>query len=131
MALGLAAGMVYAQAPAGIPAQRRHHTQARRHNHWKLMTGYLGLTGGQQEQAKAIFESARASAKPVREQLRQVRSEMRTAIQEGKPVTKIAGNEGNLVGQLAAIRANSAERFRALLTPQQLQKLQQLRSQRS
>ena len=95
------------------------------------MIGYLGLTDQQQTQAKAIFSSARESAQPLRQQLKQVRADLRAAIQAGQPVNELAANEGKLRGQLVAIRANAAEQFRGLLTPPQLQKLQDLHAKRS
>ncbi len=97
----------------------------------KMMIGYLGLTEQQQTQAKAIFSSAHESAQPLRRQLKQVRSDLRAAIQAGQPVNDLAANEGKLRGQLVAIRASAAEQFRGLLTPAQLQKLQELHAKRS
>lgn len=44
----------------------------------------------------------------------------------GEPVNDLAANQGKLVGQLAAIRANATEQFQGLLNPQQLQKLKDL-----
>jgi periplasmic protein CpxP/Spy len=92
------------------------------------MVGYLGLTDQQQAQAKTIFANARTVAQPLRTQLQQARANLRTAIHDGKPVDQPAANEGALMGKLAAVRANAAEQFRGLLTPAQLQKLEQLHS---
>ena len=39
-------------------------------NHLQKMAAQLGLTDAQQAQAKAIFQGARQTAKPVRQQLR-------------------------------------------------------------
>jgi protein CpxP len=127
---GLAGGTLFAQMPTANPGARLHKMRAHRGMWGKLMTGYLGLTDQQQAQAKTIFQNTRESSKPLREQLRQVRTDLRAAIREGKPVDQLAANEGNLLGQLAAIRAKSAEQFRALLTPAQLQKLQELHTNR-
>jgi Spy/CpxP family protein refolding chaperone len=133
---GLAAGMVFAEMPARQAATAPEHNQmdsprgnrmkANREVRWKLMTGYLDLTAPQQTKVKAIFSNAREEARPLHKQLREVRAELRAAIRENKPVKELSAKEGNVLGQLAGIRANSAEQFRALLTPQQLQKLQEL-----
>jgi protein CpxP len=124
---GLAAGMAFAQAPQGAPAAGHPHRMEARHAmRRKMMIGYLGLTDQQQTQAKAIFSSAHESAQPLRQQLKEVRTELRAAIQAGQPVNDLAANQGKLRGQLVAIRANAAEQFRGLLTPAQLQKLQEL-----
>jgi periplasmic protein CpxP/Spy len=128
---GLAAGMAFAQAPQGATAGHPHRMGARRAMRRKMMIGYLGLTDQQQTQAKAIFSGAHDSAQPVRQQLKQVRADLRAAIQAGQPVNDLAANEGKLRGQLVAIRANAAEQFRGLLTPAQLQKLQDLHAKRS
>jgi Spy/CpxP family protein refolding chaperone len=128
----IAAGLVFAQAPVspvepGSPGHRfEGHKGARRGNWRMLMRNYLGLTDQQKAKAETIFSNERNAARPVREQLRQARAEMRSAIQNGKPVNRIAAGEGNLLGKLAGIRASAAEQFRGILTPQQLQKLQQL-----
>lgn len=128
----LATGLVFAQnvsQPAN-PANPAHRSEYRGRGHrgaWKkLMAGYLGLTAQQKTQAQTIFTNARTSAAPLKTQLRQVRSDLRVAIRDGKPVDQLAATEGNLVGKLAAVRATAAEQFRGLLTPDQLQKLQQL-----
>jgi Spy/CpxP family protein refolding chaperone len=129
-AAALATGLVFAQASGqtGAPAHRSDHGKpgGRSAVRRKLMAGYLGLTDQQKTQAQTIFSNARESAKPVKEQLRQVRTDLRSAIRDGKPVDQLAATEGSLVGKLAAIRAAAAVQFRALLTPEQLQKLQDL-----
>jgi Spy/CpxP family protein refolding chaperone len=125
----LAAGLVFAQAP-DQPAAPAHRMGARagagRVARQKLIAGYLGLTDQQKTQAQTIFSNARAAAQPIRAQLRQARADLRAAVQAGKPVDQLAANEGSLVGKLAAIRANATVQFRALLTPDQVQKLDQL-----
>ncbi len=134
----LAGGLAFAQAPnpdasAGQPAAGQH--MARRHGrhrgNWRqLMADYLNLTPGQQAKAKAIFGSARESAQPIRQQLRDVRTQLRAAIREGKPVDQLAAQQGSLSGKLTAIRAGAMEQVRGLLTPDQVQKLDQLHTQR-
>ncbi len=139
-ALGAALnGMVFAQAqtpaaPAAPPAAQKMHARAFRHGamnrrngvRGKLMASYLGLSDQQQAQAKTIRQNARAAAQPVIAQLRENRASIRTAIQNGQPVDQLANTQGQLVAKLITLRANAREQFRALLTPEQQQKLQQL-----
>ncbi len=131
-ATGLAATLAFGQAtPSEAPAIHAHHQMRARRGNWrKLMAGYLGLTDQQQAKAKSIFASAHESAQPLRQQLKQARADLRSAIQAGQPVDELAANQGKILGQLAGIRANAAEQFRSILTPQQLQKLQDLHSNR-
>src|SRR5271165_3289078 len=76
-------------------------------NHLQKMAAQLGLTDAQQAQAKAIFQGARQTAKPVRQQLRQERQALQ-----------------------AAIRASASAKFYSTLTPDQQQKLQALHQAR-
>ncbi len=133
MVLSVAAvGLLAAQAPVSAPqAGRRAAAQMRKRGavRQKLLAGYLGLTDAQQAQIKTIRDSARQAALPLRQQLKQTRADLRTAIQAGKPVDQLASSEGALMGKLIAIRANAREQMRGVLTPTQIQKLQDLRKQ--
>jgi Spy/CpxP family protein refolding chaperone len=131
----LAGGLALAQsAPPAAAPQARHGHMGHRGGHRgefrKLMAGYLGLSADQQTKAQAIFTASRQSAQPLREQLRQARQDLRAAVRDGKPVDQLAANQGVLMGKLAALRANAAEQFRALLTPEQVQKLDALHTGR-
>jgi Spy/CpxP family protein refolding chaperone len=119
--IAVSAGLLIAQAPPDRPTRRGRVNQ-------ELMASYLGLTDDQKVKMKSIRESARESAKPIREQLRQVRTDLNAAIEAGKPVSELAASEGNLMGQLVALRANTRVQMRALLTPEQLAKQQALRA---
>ncbi len=108
-----------------------HHRQAGAHFLNRMSTA-LNLTAQQQEQAKAIFQSERAASHSVRQRLLQQRKDVRAAIQAGKPATEVAQlakNEGPALGDLAGMRAAASAQFRALLTPEQQQKLVTLRQQ--
>jgi Spy/CpxP family protein refolding chaperone len=96
----------------------------------QLMAGYLGLTDAQKAQFKTIQQNARAQAQPIRDQLRQNRQDLHAAIKAGQPVDAIAAEQGKLLGQMIAIRANTREQFLKLLTPEQLAKLDQLQANR-
>lgn len=83
-AAAMAAGMVFAQAPAPVnqqaPAgqqQERLTPQQRRERFHERMTRELNLTPAQQQEAKTIFGRERAESKPIRDQLRQNRRRCR------------------------------------------------------
>ena len=134
-ALGLAlAGLGLAQAPAA--ARGRMGMMARRGGalggaRQLLLFGYLGLSDAQKTHAQNIFDNAKAAAQPIRDQLKQARTNLRAAIEAGKPVGDLAAAEGALTGKLIAIRANAQVQFRAILTPDQLNKLDQLKTRRA
>jgi Spy/CpxP family protein refolding chaperone len=109
------------------PAEAHHHG-----HRGAFLSSYLNLTPAQQTQQKAIFESARQSAKPVRQQLRQTRQSLRAAIQANNPtqIQQLAKTEGSEVGQLAAIRGAAMAKAYQVLTPDQQQQLAKLRQAR-
>lgn len=142
--LGAAAsGVIFAQATPATPATPttpaerharmgrrmagRHMRAGRGHAFQQLMSSYLNLTDAQKSQMATIRSSAQAQAKPVREQLRQNRQQLNAAIQAGQPTDALAAQQGQLLGKLIAIRAGTRAQMRAVLTPEQVQKLQQLR----
>ena len=101
-----------------------------RHGHrGAFLSSYLNLTPAQQAQEKTIFQGARESAQPVRQQLKQTRQSLRAAIQanDTAQIQQLATTEGGEVGQLAAIRGNAMAKVYQILTPDQQQKLAQLR----
>lgn len=91
----------------------------------ELLFGYLGLTDAQKTQAQTIFDNAKTAAQPITDQLKQARTSLEAAIKAGQPVQSLAATQGNLLGQLIAIQANARVQFRAILTPDQLAKLDQ------
>jgi Spy/CpxP family protein refolding chaperone len=93
------------------------------------MANYLELTDAQKEQAKAIFQDARAQSKPVADQLRQLRQGAKAAVKEGRSeaeLEQIAQRTGPLVSQLAANHLKAMAKFRAILTPEQVDKLDKI-----
>jgi protein CpxP len=100
---------------------------------FESMAARLNLTETQQQQAKTIFENARASSKPLVDQLRQVRQELREAAKANRPAAEIealAARQGDLRGQLTAIHTQAFASFFATLTPEQKEKAEQLRGER-
>ena len=51
--------------------------------------------------------------------------------QAGKPVDQIAASQGALMGKLITIRANARAQMRGVLTPAQIQKLEDLRNSKT
>jgi protein CpxP len=128
---GLASGMLFAQpqAPPSQPQPPAQHRQWHRGQMLDRMATRLSLTDAQKQQAQSILQGARESAKPLAQQLRENRQALRDAVKAGKPDTDIeqlSANTGNLVGQMAAIRAKSFAKIYALLTPEQRLKADQL-----
>jgi Spy/CpxP family protein refolding chaperone len=118
-----------AAATLGTGALLAQHRMGR-HGH---MAAELGLTDAQKSQAKTIFQNSHQTAKPVADQLRQDRQALQAAIQAGKSDQELQGlaaAEGADMGKLAAIRASAAAKFRAILTPDQQQKLDTMKASR-
>lgn len=134
----LMTGVTFAQAPeAGSgPRSGKHHAAGKRGMQGKgfeSMAARLNLTEAQQQQAKSIFENARASSKPLMEQLRQVRQELSEAAKANRPSSEIevlASRQGDLRGQLTAMHTQAFASFYATLTPEQKEKAEQLRNER-
>ena len=116
----LMTGVTFAQTPepGSEPRAGRHHAEGKRGMHgrgFEAMTARLNLTEAQQQQAKTIFENARASSKPLMDQLRQVRQELQEAAKANRPAAEIealAAKQGDLHGQL---RQSALRRSRASL----------------
>jgi Spy/CpxP family protein refolding chaperone len=122
-AAALAAGMALAQAAAPGPApnppaaQRHFASQC-----FGRLSRKLNLTDAQKQQAEAIFRDARMTAKPVREQVRANRQALLAAAKAGNSesrIQQIASQQGELLGQMVAIRMQAYSHFCQLLTPEQ------------
>ena len=128
-AAALAAGMAFAQAPATPAKPVKPGMMARRNGIRPRMMRNLNLTDAQKQQAKAIFQEARQTAKPVRDQLKQNRQAMAAAIKNNDTyqINQLATTMGSLEGQLAAIRSGAAAKFYTILTPDQKTQADQMR----
>ena len=92
----------------------------------------LNLTDTQKQQAKTIFQQARQTAQPVREQLKQNRQALAEAAKAGNgeaAIQQLSARQGNLLGQMVAVRTEAFAKFYATLTPEQRTKADQLRQQ--
>jgi Spy/CpxP family protein refolding chaperone len=127
----VAAGLTFAQtqapAPTAQPNQSKpamsHRAQARRH-----MFQELNLTPAQREQAAAIFQQARMTAKPVREQLRQNREAIAAAVKADNQIQieQLSAVRGKLMGQITTARTEATAKFYHELTSQQRVKADQI-----
>jgi periplasmic protein CpxP/Spy len=94
----------------------------------------LGLSDGQKEQAKAIFQENRAQAKPTLVSLRTERHQLRNLIHSGSAdegaIRAQSAKVSALQADLAVQRAKGAKQLLALLTPDQQAEWQALRAER-
>src|SRR5580658_7942695 len=112
----VAAGLTFAQAQAPAPTAQpnqskpamNHRAQARRH-----MFQELNLTPTQKQQAKAIFQQARATAKPVRDRLRQNREAIAAAVKADNQaqIQQLSAVGGKLMGEITTARTEAMAKF--------------------
>jgi Spy/CpxP family protein refolding chaperone len=94
---------------------------------------YLNLSADQQARAKTIIGDALKEAQPLIAELKQNHQEMQQLIKSGdspqfdQQVQRLAAGQGSLVSKLVVIHARTMAQVRALLTPEQIQKADQLR----
>lgn|GEM_PF-529894 len=127
LATGLAFAQMGPRRGAGMGAG------AGRHPGWRIAR-FLQLTPEQQQQLKTIRQEAWTEAQPYVQQLRTAFAGIESQIKSGVAPDTVAEHARALVAQnqqaiesLAAIRARTAARSYAVLTPEQQQKAQQLR----
>lgn len=132
-ALGLApmaANEVFAQ-PAGPMGEGRMHHGTHRDGPMMHLRA-LGLTEAQQDQ---IFKIHHDSVPAMREQMKQVRKArlelrqlaMADKFDEGK-ARQLADQQAKAMANMAVMRAQTAHRVRQVLTPEQRQKMDEMRN---
>jgi Spy/CpxP family protein refolding chaperone len=124
----LAGGMVLAQSTAPQTGGRFRH-----HGRMQAVATQLNLTDDQKAQAHEIFQSAAAAAKPLRDQMRGARQQLAADVRAGaaeEVISKDSGAIGALTSQLAVIRAKATQQFYQVLTPDQKNKFETMRSRR-
>jgi Spy/CpxP family protein refolding chaperone len=142
----VAAGMIFAQAPAQSSQSQSDQAQAgqaqtrdrhdrrgpdalhRRAAALQRIMQELNLTEAQKQQAKTIFGRAREAAKPVREQLRQNREALAAAVKSDNTaqIRQLGAERGKLLGQLATARTEATAKFYKELTPAQREKAERI-----
>ena len=132
----LAAGMTYAQAPAGKMPPGTPYTQEETRPSMRArldhMAQVLNLTDSQKEQARAIFEKSRESCAPIRQELQQNREKLSAAAKlpnNESNIQKLATEQGRLMGKMVAIRTEARSKFYQMLTPEQRVKSDQMHEQ--
>ncbi len=91
-----------------------------------FMAGYLNLTDSQKEQAKAIHAASATQMQELQGKQESAREALQDAIKQNKAdgeIDQLAAAIGALNGQSAAIMAKQQKQFRAILTAEQLEKL--------
>ncbi|MBI4639719.1 MAG: Spy/CpxP family protein refolding chaperone [Candidatus Tectomicrobia bacterium] len=92
---------------------------------------FLNLDERQTESVKSLFEQSRERSREVLPQIREARQELQSLVRQGSPdqsqidtaIAKITG----LQGELMKIGVNTRMAFREVLTPEQRQKLDELK----
>jgi Spy/CpxP family protein refolding chaperone len=118
----LAAGMAFAQPPAPAPqpgpgkaAMKPRAVLKRR------LLKVLNLTAAQKQQAKTIFQQTRQNVQPIAQRAKQNREALAAAVKanDTAQIQHLAAQQGNLQGQVLAMRSESMAKFYATLTPDQ------------
>jgi Spy/CpxP family protein refolding chaperone len=127
--LALTAGVIFAQGPANGRRGRMGKGPM-----GGGMAKYLELTDTQKQQMKDIREQARTQSQPFMQQIQAARDEVQKMVKAGqapevvaKRAEELAAANANAVQKLAGIKAGTAARMFAVLTPEQREKAQKLR----
>jgi len=129
-----AAGMIAALSLAVPAVAFSGGHQGDRHQGMQRMADTLDLSDAQQEQFKQIHRKAR----PTMQKLRDAMQDNREAMQKLDPasegymrqVSRLAAEKGSLVEQMVKARAGLRAEVAAILTPEQQDKAQKMKSER-
>jgi Spy/CpxP family protein refolding chaperone len=118
------AGIVSAQTAASPqPAPPSHESHARRAHGDMVarLSARLNRTPDQQNQARTIFQQARAEAKALSPKLKNERVALRTAIKsDNEPqIDRILHQDSQLNAQARAVHAKAMAKFYQILNPDQ------------
>jgi periplasmic protein CpxP/Spy len=129
---GLIASTAVAQtpAPADQATQMKSHRRAMGGPQLGRLTRQLNLTVDQQNQARSIFQAARAQAKSAAPQVRAERQQMSDAIKSGNEaqIDRLAQQNAQLSSSNRAIHAKAMAKFYSMLTPDQKTKFDTLQA---
>lgn len=102
--------------------------------HWQAMSRQLNLSDKQQEQFKQLHRAARDKMQATRDKMQDNRDAMRKLDPSAKgymaQVDKLAAEKGKLVETMVKQHARLRAEVSAMLTPEQRNKLSELRKQR-
>lgn len=121
-------------SPLAASAMPKGDCPHRPEQHMKKMETDLGLTPQQQKDADALFAQCRTSTEPLMKKLFEERRALRGLIHADKvdeaAIRAQSAKVSAIESDLAVQQAQSHQRFRALLTPAQIQKLKEQREKR-
>jgi len=133
-ALGLAMGAQAQPAPGGMKAGFHHGERHGAHGGGMRALQALNLTEAQRDQ---IFKIHHDQAPAFREQMKKVRAareQLQTLAKADRldeaAVRRAADTQAKAMSDLAVMRVQTASRVRAVLTPEQKTRLDQMREQR-
>ncbi|MFQ5741898.1 MAG: Spy/CpxP family protein refolding chaperone [Acidobacteriota bacterium] len=96
----------------------------------RVLRNVLKLTDDQLDQVKALQEELKATVQPLREERRANGQELRAELEMEEPSATQVGElviaMHDLQGQIRAARESFIESFKAILTPEQLEKFERL-----
>lgn len=100
----------------------------------RFLDRVLDLSDEQSAQLDVLIEDNRAAVEPLREEIRALREELRTALDQEQPSAEEVGNlliaSHQAKQQIAAARESLTQAFEALLTPEQLEILEEFRERK-
>lgn len=129
VACGLAGTMLVHKANAAAPVLAQLGGDSPRHGRILEKLASLGITDEQRDQIKAILRDARPKAEPLVKQFVAERRAMRTLIHNGASEAEIraqATKVASVATDLAVLRAQVAPKVKAVLTPEQQKKMQDM-----
>ena len=135
LAGSIGAGLVYAMPPGGGEScGHGRGVSFGRHamgSEMRIdrMSETFGLSPEQRNQVRAIVDKARPQARDLRDKLRDNHQQLRALMQQDSPkdsdVRKLADAQGKLIADQIVQRTRMQSEIRAVLTPEQREKLQQ------
>jgi Spy/CpxP family protein refolding chaperone len=134
VAAALVAGIALGQSPTNqAPTKNKDAKGARiakgkqvRHRAVKA----LNLSDAQKQQMKTLAQQTKLNAAPLRQELMKNRQAMAEAVRNGKSdseIRQLAVSQGNIRGQMIALRSEARAKFYAGLTPEQKVRSEQMR----
>ena len=96
------------------------------------MSSKLGLSDTQKTQVQELMQNHRNTLKPLHDEKRALRTEMKNldlaATDYAAKLADIANRKAELVRQMTIVRGNKRQQMTQILTPEQLAKMQEMRS---
>lgn len=132
----LAAGLVHAM-PGGERCMRDAHAMGKGYGRHAMdpearierMADALDLTQEQRSQMRGIVDKSRPQTREVRDRLRDSRKQLHALMQQDqapeREIRRLADSQGKAMADMIVLHTKVQADIRALLTPQQRQKMQQ------